>query len=102
MDQLKHLSVCHKYPSTFKISIEISNYTFIKCHCHSPTAKPIVRQAGSKKAALGLWDGKPRTGDLPGADGTALCDWVLDLLGLIGNCRRFISSGSQGLCGAHV
>lgn len=57
VDQLKHLPVCHKYLSSFKISIEISNYMFRKCSCVSPTAKPSVRKAGKKKAALGLWDG---------------------------------------------
>lgn len=31
-----------------------------------------------------------------------LCDWVFGLLGFLGDCRRFISSGSQGLCVAHV
>lgn len=94
VDQLKHLPVCHKYLSSFKISIEISNYMFRKCSCVSPTAKPSVRKAGNKKAALGLWDGWPPWG--------WVCDWVFALLGFLGSCRRFISYGGQGLCVAHV
>lgn len=48
VEQLKHLSVCHKYLSSFKVSTEISNYMFRKCYCLSPTAKPSVRQTRSE------------------------------------------------------
>jgi len=64
--------------------------------------KLLVGGAGAKKAALGLWNGKPRMGVLLAAAGTSWetrypASWVF--LGIAG---EFVSSGSQGLRVAHA